>query len=138
MTGGAADAEHNHDTLYAFIQHFVSVCKVTHSSSVSTSNPLVSHRSVTVLCLPAVLPDDWERAFPVAKTRVAQYPADAHRPHPSSGFPLTVKDLLLSGTPEHVSWSAGSRAHRLADSLVVSGVSRHMKPLRAYVSESKC
>ncbi|XP_075895499.1 cyclic AMP-responsive element-binding protein 3-like protein 3-A [Nelusetta ayraudi] len=45
---------------------------------------------------------DWECAFPVTRTRDAEYQADAHRPQPPSGFPLTVKDLLLSGTPEHV------------------------------------
>ncbi|KAK5931012.1 hypothetical protein CgunFtcFv8_027200 [Champsocephalus gunnari] len=35
--------------------------------------------------------------------RITPYPADAHRPQLNSGFPLTVKDLLLSGTPEPVS-----------------------------------
>lgn len=30
-------------------------------------------------------------------------PSDAHRPQLPSEFPLTVKDLLLSGAPEHVS-----------------------------------
>ncbi|KAI3368874.1 hypothetical protein L3Q82_025856, partial [Scortum barcoo] len=42
----------------------------------------------------------WESTFPMGRTRITQYPADAHRPQLSSGFPLTVKDLLLSGTPE--------------------------------------
>nr|XP_046248492.1 cyclic AMP-responsive element-binding protein 3-like protein 3-A [Scatophagus argus] len=39
-------------------------------------------------------------AFPKGKTRIAQYPSEVHRPQLSSGFQLTVKDLLLSGTPE--------------------------------------
>lgn len=42
----------------------------------------------------------WEPAFPTGKARITQYPSDVHRPQLSSGFPLTVKDLLLSGTPE--------------------------------------
>uniref|UniRef100_A0A1A8EYK1 cAMP responsive element binding protein 3-like 3 n=2 Tax=Nothobranchius korthausae TaxID=1143690 RepID=A0A1A8EYK1_9TELE len=42
----------------------------------------------------------WEFSFPVANTRITQYPSDVHRPPLSSGFPLTVKDLLLSGTSE--------------------------------------
>ncbi|XP_072245850.1 cyclic AMP-responsive element-binding protein 3-like protein 3-A [Leuresthes tenuis] len=42
----------------------------------------------------------WEFGFPMGKTRITQYPSDVHRPQLSSGFPLTVKDLLLSGTPE--------------------------------------
>ncbi|XP_071343620.1 cyclic AMP-responsive element-binding protein 3-like protein 3-A isoform X2 [Trachinotus anak] len=42
----------------------------------------------------------WDPSFPTDRTRITQYPSDAHRPQLSSGFPLTVKDLLLSGTPE--------------------------------------
>ncbi|KAM6921606.1 cyclic AMP-responsive element-binding protein 3-like protein 3-A [Xenentodon cancila] len=42
----------------------------------------------------------WDYGFPMAKTRMTPYPSDVHRPQLSSGFPLTVKDLLLSGTPE--------------------------------------
>ncbi|XP_045906364.1 cyclic AMP-responsive element-binding protein 3-like protein 3-A [Micropterus dolomieu] len=42
----------------------------------------------------------WEPDFPTGRTRITQYPSDIHRPQLSSGFPLTVKDLLLSGTPE--------------------------------------
>ncbi|XP_054459456.1 cyclic AMP-responsive element-binding protein 3-like protein 3-A [Anoplopoma fimbria] len=42
----------------------------------------------------------WEAGFPIGRTRITQYPSDVHRPQLSSGFPLTVKDLLLSGTPE--------------------------------------
>lgn len=49
------------------------------------------------LCVGA---DGWD---PTGKTRIAQYPGDVHRPQLSPGFPLTVKDLLLSGTPEPVS-----------------------------------
>ncbi|XP_023144859.1 cyclic AMP-responsive element-binding protein 3-like protein 3-A isoform X1 [Amphiprion ocellaris] len=42
----------------------------------------------------------WDLGFATGKTRITQYPSDVHRPQLSSGFPLTVKDLLLSGTPE--------------------------------------
>uniref|UniRef100_A0A8C2W8A0 cAMP responsive element binding protein 3-like 3a n=1 Tax=Cyclopterus lumpus TaxID=8103 RepID=A0A8C2W8A0_CYCLU len=43
----------------------------------------------------------WEARFPTGRT--TQRPSDVHRPQLSCGFPLTVKDLLLSGTPEPVS-----------------------------------
>ncbi|CAG01357.1 unnamed protein product [Tetraodon nigroviridis] len=36
----------------------------------------------------------------MSRMGVAEYSSDAHKPLPS-GFPLTVKDLLLSGTSEH-------------------------------------
>lgn len=51
--------------------------------------------------------DGWEPPLPTGRTRITQYPSDVHRPQLSSGFPLTVKDLLLSGTSEPVSlpWS---------------------------------
>ncbi|XP_068582120.1 cyclic AMP-responsive element-binding protein 3-like protein 3-A [Cebidichthys violaceus] len=42
----------------------------------------------------------WEARIPTCRTRITQYPSDVQRPQLSSGFPLTVKDLLLSGTPE--------------------------------------
>ncbi|XP_071388338.1 cyclic AMP-responsive element-binding protein 3-like protein 3-A [Centroberyx affinis] len=42
----------------------------------------------------------WEPGFPPGRAGATQYPSDVHRPQLSSGFPLTVKDLLLSGTPE--------------------------------------
>lgn len=42
----------------------------------------------------------WGSGFPTGRTRITPYPSDVHRPQLSSGFPLTVKDLLLSGTPE--------------------------------------
>ncbi|XP_070688099.1 cyclic AMP-responsive element-binding protein 3-like protein 3-A [Pempheris klunzingeri] len=42
----------------------------------------------------------WEPPLPTGRTRLTQYPSDVHTPQLSSGFPLTVKDLLLSGTPE--------------------------------------
>lgn len=42
----------------------------------------------------------WEPGFPMDRTKITQYPSDVHTPQLSSGFPLTVKDLLLSGTPE--------------------------------------
>lgn len=57
-----------------------------------------------------VATDGWEPTFPMDRTRIGQYPSDVRRPQLSSGFPLTVKGLLLSGTPEHVSgvgWSVG-------------------------------
>ncbi|KAJ4942992.1 hypothetical protein JOQ06_005504 [Pogonophryne albipinna] len=44
----------------------------------------------------------WGPGFPNDRMRITPYPADAHRPQLNSGFPLTVKDLLLSGTPEPV------------------------------------
>ncbi|XP_014907456.1 cyclic AMP-responsive element-binding protein 3-like protein 3-A isoform X1 [Poecilia latipinna] len=45
-------------------------------------------------------PNGWELGFPMGRARISQYLSDAQRPPLSSGFPLTVKDLLLSGTPE--------------------------------------
>ncbi|XP_026160995.1 cyclic AMP-responsive element-binding protein 3-like protein 3-A [Mastacembelus armatus] len=42
----------------------------------------------------------WEPSFPMDRVGITQYPSDVHRPQLSTGFPLTVKDLLLSGTPE--------------------------------------
>ncbi|XP_041792048.1 cyclic AMP-responsive element-binding protein 3-like protein 3-A [Chelmon rostratus] len=48
----------------------------------------------------------WEPPLPMGRTRITQYPPDVHRTQVSSGFPLTVKDLLLSGTlepPQHPS-----------------------------------
>ncbi|XP_070817713.1 cyclic AMP-responsive element-binding protein 3-like protein 3-A [Chaetodon trifascialis] len=42
----------------------------------------------------------WEPQLPVGRTRITQYAPDVHRPQVSTGFPLTVKDLLLSGTLE--------------------------------------
>ncbi|XP_034738286.1 cyclic AMP-responsive element-binding protein 3-like protein 3-A isoform X2 [Etheostoma cragini] len=42
----------------------------------------------------------WDPHLPTGRMKITQFPSDAHRPHLSSGFPLTVKDLLLSGTPE--------------------------------------
>ncbi|MEQ2187386.1 hypothetical protein GOODEAATRI_004229, partial [Goodea atripinnis] len=47
-------------------------------------------------------PNGWELGFPVGRARNTQYPSDAQRPQLLPGFPLTVKDLLLSGTPEPV------------------------------------
>uniref|UniRef100_A0A3B5LKK0 BZIP domain-containing protein n=1 Tax=Xiphophorus couchianus TaxID=32473 RepID=A0A3B5LKK0_9TELE len=44
----------------------------------------------------------WELGFPMGRARISQYLSDAQQPPLSSGFPLTVKDLLLSGTPEPV------------------------------------
>ncbi|XP_012736383.2 cyclic AMP-responsive element-binding protein 3-like protein 3-A isoform X1 [Fundulus heteroclitus] len=45
-------------------------------------------------------PNGWELGFPSGRARFMQFPSDAHRSQLSPGFPLTVKDLLLSGTPE--------------------------------------
>ncbi|CAN9500550.1 unnamed protein product [Ophioblennius macclurei] len=42
----------------------------------------------------------WEFSNSMGKPRIMQYPSAAHRPQMSSGLPLTVKDLLLNGTPE--------------------------------------
>ncbi|XP_042339750.1 cyclic AMP-responsive element-binding protein 3-like protein 3-A [Plectropomus leopardus] len=42
----------------------------------------------------------WQPGFPTGRTRITHFHSDVHRPQTSSGFPLTVKDLLLSGTPE--------------------------------------
>ncbi|XP_062251349.1 cyclic AMP-responsive element-binding protein 3-like protein 3-A isoform X1 [Platichthys flesus] len=57
----------------------------------------------TKAALEANVPMDlngWESGFPAGRVRIIQYPPDVQRPQLSSGFPLTVKDLLLSGTPE--------------------------------------
>ncbi|XP_056271376.1 cyclic AMP-responsive element-binding protein 3-like protein 3-A isoform X1 [Pseudoliparis swirei] len=40
----------------------------------------------------------WEAKFPTGSA--TQYPSDVHQPPLPSGFPMTIKDLLLSGTPE--------------------------------------
>ncbi|XP_061895527.1 cyclic AMP-responsive element-binding protein 3-like protein 3-A isoform X2 [Entelurus aequoreus] len=48
----------------------------------------------------AVKSDGWEAEFPTEKMRAPQYPSDVNRVQPSSGLPLTVKGLLLSGTAE--------------------------------------
>ncbi|XP_028299733.1 cyclic AMP-responsive element-binding protein 3-like protein 3-A isoform X2 [Gouania willdenowi] len=45
----------------------------------------------------------WECSFPSGKTRITQYPFVGQGAQLSSGLPLTVKDLLLSGTPEPAS-----------------------------------
>ncbi|XP_028444365.1 cyclic AMP-responsive element-binding protein 3-like protein 3-A [Perca flavescens] len=42
----------------------------------------------------------WEPGLPTGGMKITQFPSDVHRPQLSSGFPLTVKDLLLSGPPE--------------------------------------
>lgn len=54
-------------------------------------------------CCIIVFADSWNTAFSMSKAGIAEYHSDAHRPQLPSGFPLTVKDLLLSGTSEHVS-----------------------------------
>lgn len=71
-------------------------------------------QTMTVTCLidclrvyscVCVVADGWVPSFPTGRTRITQYSTDAHRLQLSPGFPLTVKDLLLSGTPEPVSVS---------------------------------
>ncbi|KAM4629185.1 cyclic AMP-responsive element-binding protein 3-like protein 3-A isoform 2-T2 [Polymixia lowei] len=42
----------------------------------------------------------WESGLPPGRIEGAQYSCDVHRPQLPCAFPLTVKDLLLSGTPE--------------------------------------
>lgn len=44
--------------------------------------------------------DGWDQGFPSGGLRIAQYPSDVQRAQLPSGTPLTVKDLLLSGTPD--------------------------------------
>ncbi|KAG7239025.1 hypothetical protein INR49_030290 [Caranx melampygus] len=63
----------------------------------------ISKRPQTKAALEANVSIDlngWDPGFPMDRMRITQYPSDVHRPQLSSGFPLTVKDLLLSGTPE--------------------------------------
>jgi len=67
-----------------------------------------------ILCVGA---DGWEAKFPTGSA--TQYPSDVHQPPLPSGFPMTIKDLLLSGTPEPVSGrvagveSGGREGHRV-------------------------
>lgn len=42
----------------------------------------------------------WNQGFTRGGTRISPYPLDVHRAQLNSGAPLTVKDLLLSGTPD--------------------------------------
>ncbi|XP_030583610.1 cyclic AMP-responsive element-binding protein 3-like protein 3-A isoform X2 [Archocentrus centrarchus] len=60
-------------------------------------------RPLTKAALEAKVSTDlsgWRLGFPPGKTRITQHPSDVYRPQLSSSFPLTVKDLLLSGTSE--------------------------------------
>ncbi|KAM3619014.1 uncharacterized protein V6R79_001720 [Siganus canaliculatus] len=59
-------------------------------------------RPQTKAALEANTSDGWEPTFPLGR-RITPYPSDDVHRSQSSGFPLTVKDLLLSGTPEHAS-----------------------------------
>lgn len=43
---------------------------------------------------------DWDQGFTSAGQRIMHYSSDVHRTQLPSGAPLTVKDLLLSGTPD--------------------------------------
>lgn len=54
------------------------------------------------LCV-CVEADDWNPVFSMDRPPLTQYTADVNGQQLSSGFPLTVKDLLLSGTQEPVS-----------------------------------
>ncbi|KAJ0065160.1 hypothetical protein NL108_005647, partial [Boleophthalmus pectinirostris] len=42
----------------------------------------------------------WDQSFPNGGPGITQYPSDVNRGQVSSGTALTVKDLLLSGTPD--------------------------------------
>lgn len=44
--------------------------------------------------------DGWDQGFPSGGPRITLYPSNVHRAQLPSGAPLTVKDLLLSGTPD--------------------------------------
>lgn len=44
--------------------------------------------------------DGWDQGFPSGRPRIVPYPSDAQRSQLPSGASLTVKDLLLSGTPD--------------------------------------
>nr|XP_057930283.1 cyclic AMP-responsive element-binding protein 3-like protein 3-A isoform X2 [Doryrhamphus excisus] len=48
----------------------------------------------------AIKSNVWKAELPTEKTRAPRYPSDVNRAQPSPGLPLTVKDLLLSGTTE--------------------------------------
>lgn len=51
--------------------------------------------------------DGWKYTHPMGQARLAPHPSDVHKQQTTSGFALTVKDLLLSGTPEPVSAVTG-------------------------------
>lgn len=72
--------------------------------------------SVSCCCI-VVCADPWNATFSTSRVGAAQHPSDAHRPQLPSGVPLTVKDLLLSGTSELVSavWPWASRCQRIRD-----------------------
>ncbi|KAM9831373.1 cyclic AMP-responsive element-binding protein 3-like protein 3-A [Neosynchiropus ocellatus] len=42
----------------------------------------------------------WNPTLPSGRTDMSHYPSNLHKAYMPSGFPLTVKDLLLSGTAE--------------------------------------
>ncbi|KAK7889643.1 hypothetical protein WMY93_025203 [Mugilogobius chulae] len=48
---------------------------------------------------PSVI-NGWDQRFPIGGPRITAYPSDVSRTQLCSGTALTVKDLLLSGTPE--------------------------------------
>lgn len=72
--------------------------------------------SVSCCCI-IVCADPWNATFSTSRVGAAQHPSDAHRPQLPSGVPLTVKDLLLSGTSELVSavWPWAAQCQRTRD-----------------------
>lgn len=64
------------------------------------------HVSLVFICMCTIVAPvcagGWKLGFQMGKTRITQ-PSDVHTSQLSSSFPLTVKDLLLSGTSEPVS-----------------------------------
>lgn len=59
---------------------------------------------ITSLC---VVTDGWDSGFYPGRTGGTECSSDVHTTQLSSGFPLTVKDLLLSGTSDPVSDDEG-------------------------------
>lgn len=51
--------------------------------------------------------DGWETGFFPDQAEGTQRAFETPQAQPATGFPLTVKDLLLSGTPEPVSLHSG-------------------------------
>uniref|UniRef100_A0A3B4ANJ8 BZIP domain-containing protein n=1 Tax=Periophthalmus magnuspinnatus TaxID=409849 RepID=A0A3B4ANJ8_9GOBI len=59
-----------------------------------------SHDIHTKAALKANVVNGWDQSFPNGGLGITQYPPDVNRSQISSGTALTVKDLLLSGTPD--------------------------------------
>uniref|UniRef100_A0A8C6SZK4 cAMP responsive element binding protein 3-like 3a n=1 Tax=Neogobius melanostomus TaxID=47308 RepID=A0A8C6SZK4_9GOBI len=66
-------------------------------SPLRPESPPVEKHSITAL---GYRQNGWDQVFPSGGLRITPYPSDAHRTQLPSGVPLTVKDLLLSGTPD--------------------------------------